>query len=298
MLNQIVLPKAKSKVIEIFKTEGGLQPFVDEVKREVSGFVGDASTDKGRKEIASICRKIARSKTLLDSKGKELVAEMKELPKQIDAERKRMRDQLDALKDEIGAPLEKWKEFERARVAAHEQAIEYIKDLGKIFDQDGNPYASGLLQGALDEVSQMPTSEEQCEEYIEHYKGAIAQTIVALSNAIPQARARELAEKENERMRARIAELEAQQAPKPEPEPQVEVQVDLGQPEPTPTEIAKNAYTISQPGVHIQTAMEHITIPKAEYESLLDDSHWRQCVEAAGVDNWSGYDHAMEMYHC
>lgn len=42
---------------------------------------------------------------------------------------------------------------------------------------------------------------------------------------------------------------------------------------------------------------EMIEIKKSVYESLLDDQHWRECVEGAGVDNWVGYDYAMEDYN-
>lgn len=41
----------------------------------------------------------------------------------------------------------------------------------------------------------------------------------------------------------------------------------------------------------------HVLISIKEYESLLDDLRWRQCIEGAGVDNWSGFDDAMEDYH-
>lgn len=41
----------------------------------------------------------------------------------------------------------------------------------------------------------------------------------------------------------------------------------------------------------------HILISIKEYESLLDTLKWRQCVEGAGVDNWQGFDMAMEDYH-
>ena len=40
-----------------------------------------------------------------------------------------------------------------------------------------------------------------------------------------------------------------------------------------------------------------VTITKKEYESLLDDRNWRNAVEGAGVDNWSGFDYAMEDYN-
>ena len=38
-----------------------------------------------------------------------------------------------------------------------------------------------------------------------------------------------------------------------------------------------------------------VTITKAEYEQLKRDSEWLGCLEAAGVDNWDGYDEAREM---
>lgn len=38
-----------------------------------------------------------------------------------------------------------------------------------------------------------------------------------------------------------------------------------------------------------------VTIPKNEYESLLKDSAWLLCLEAAGVDNWDGYDFAKDI---
>lgn len=38
-----------------------------------------------------------------------------------------------------------------------------------------------------------------------------------------------------------------------------------------------------------------VTISKKEYESLKEDSDWLQCLQSAGVDNWSGYDYAREL---
>jgi hypothetical protein len=39
----------------------------------------------------------------------------------------------------------------------------------------------------------------------------------------------------------------------------------------------------------------NITISKKEYEELLEDQKLLRCLQDAGVDNWSGYDYAMEM---
>lgn len=37
-----------------------------------------------------------------------------------------------------------------------------------------------------------------------------------------------------------------------------------------------------------------VTISKSEYDQLLRDSLWLNCLECAGVDNWDGYDYAIE----
>ena len=38
-----------------------------------------------------------------------------------------------------------------------------------------------------------------------------------------------------------------------------------------------------------------VTISKEEYDSLLEASDKLLALEGAGVDNWEGYDEAMEM---
>jgi len=40
---------------------------------------------------------------------------------------------------------------------------------------------------------------------------------------------------------------------------------------------------------------ETITITKAEYDNLKEDRDWLRCLEAAGVDNWEGYDQAIDI---
>lgn len=40
---------------------------------------------------------------------------------------------------------------------------------------------------------------------------------------------------------------------------------------------------------------ETITISKKQYDQLMEDSLWLQCLSEAGVDNWSGIDEAWEI---
>lgn len=110
----IVIPKETA--LTIFSADDGLEPFMQKIRAEIDAFVPDISTKKGRDAVASIAHKVAKSKTYLDGVGKDLVAELKELPKKIDASRKTMRDTLDVWKDEVRLPLTEWEQAEESRI--------------------------------------------------------------------------------------------------------------------------------------------------------------------------------------
>lgn len=40
-----------------------------------------------------------------------------------------------------------------------------------------------------------------------------------------------------------------------------------------------------------------ITIPLHEYQKLLDDSRFLDCLNNTGVDNWDGYDEAVTEFN-
>jgi hypothetical protein len=42
---------------------------------------------------------------------------------------------------------------------------------------------------------------------------------------------------------------------------------------------------------------ELVTIPKYEYDRLLDAERYLDALYVAGVDNWDGYNYALEIYH-
>lgn len=124
--NQIVALPPKETALQVYSAANGLDPFLAKIREEIDGFTPDVSTRKGREAIASIAYKVARSKTALDNVGKELVAELKEVPKKIDAERKRMRDLLEGWQEEVRRPLTEWEEAEEARKAKHQAGIDQI----------------------------------------------------------------------------------------------------------------------------------------------------------------------------
>jgi hypothetical protein len=40
---------------------------------------------------------------------------------------------------------------------------------------------------------------------------------------------------------------------------------------------------------------ETITITKQEYDQLVEDQQFLHALQNAGVDNWEGYDYALEL---
>lgn len=123
---QLVEVPAKETALQVYSSANGLDPFLAKIREEIDGFVPDVTTRKGREAIASIAYKVARSKTALDNVGKELVAELKEVPKKVDAERKRMRDLLDSWQAEVRQPLTEWEQREEMRKAKHQAGIDQI----------------------------------------------------------------------------------------------------------------------------------------------------------------------------
>lgn len=123
----------------IFK-EGGADPVIEKIEEQARSVVLDVSTEKGRKEIASLAYRIARSKTALDEMGKELGDDLRKKKDAIDSERRKVRSRLEALQDEIRKPLTEFEGKEKSRIAAHELAIEEITATTIFKDQYGSPY--------------------------------------------------------------------------------------------------------------------------------------------------------------
>lgn len=110
---------------------GGIKGIVDALKIEVRFQIEllDVSTEKGRKQIASLAYKVAQSKTALDKMGKDLTADWQKQTNLVNEDRRYLRDELDALKAEASKALDDYKAADAARIAAHETALSEIAAL-------------------------------------------------------------------------------------------------------------------------------------------------------------------------
>ena len=150
--------------ISVFNCDN-TQSIIDKIRAEATAEVFDINTAKGRKGVAAMAHKVAKSKVALDNLGKDLVADWKQKAKSVDAERKKLRDELDIIKTEVRAPLTEWEEATAKAAAAKAAAEKLAADHGAAIIDDNALDAQRELERKLAEVEaekQRLHDEEQC----------------------------------------------------------------------------------------------------------------------------------------
>ncbi|HHA1251514.1 TPA: hypothetical protein ACOELP_000967 [Enterobacter hormaechei] len=213
----------KQNAMAVFTTKEQLDPIIEAIEKEARSMVPDVSTRKGRDAIASMAHKVARSKTYIDNAGKDLVAELKALPKQIDESRRIVRERLDALKDEVRRPLTEWEaeqeriKAEEAMNAMHAEALEmnirFDQELAAKFEAD---HEMALLMNKdfdRDREEQRRLAEQAQREHEERIKREAAEQARRDAEAKHKAEIEAAARREaEEKARAELAERQRVEA--------------------------------------------------------------------------------------
>lgn len=95
----------KENLLSFFRNGANLDGLYNVVETKARALVADVTTKEGVSQIKSTARQIASIKKRVDDLGKDIVAELKNLPKQIDANRKKWREDMEALQEEIRKPV-------------------------------------------------------------------------------------------------------------------------------------------------------------------------------------------------
>ncbi|MEN5107673.1 hypothetical protein ABE521_02255 [Pseudomonas sp. TWI672] len=199
---ELAVVPPKETALQVYQIANGLDPYLKKIRDEIDAFVPDVTSRKGREAIASIAYKVARSKTALDTVGKDLVAELKEIPKKIDAERKRMRDTLDAWQEEVRRPLNEWQAAEDARVGWHQARIQLMRDLVDV----ETLFAEGIRFKI--ENAEAVVIDEGFEEFEAEAHQVKAKTLESLRASLARQEKYEAEQAELERFRAETAARE------------------------------------------------------------------------------------------
>lgn len=198
---QLATVPPKETALQVYSAENGLEPYLQIIKAEIDAFVPDTSTRKGREAIASIAYKVARSKTALDNAGKDLVAELKEVPKKIDAERKRMRDLLDVWQAEVRKPLTEWEEAEKARVDRIQAQV------SRLADTDVTEMSAADIKVSINNL-EAHAIDARYEEFEAEAHRVKAASLATLRDALAKREQYEAEQAELERLRAEAAARE------------------------------------------------------------------------------------------
>lgn len=105
--------------VAVLFSKNGMDKILKDIETKAMAQVPDITTDQGRKDIASMAHKVARSKTLIDDMGKHRIADAKKIVDDVNGYRKQARDFLDGLKSKVRQPLDEW-EAEQAKIKAEE----------------------------------------------------------------------------------------------------------------------------------------------------------------------------------
>ena len=192
----------EQNALQLFSKEDGLKPVLDEIKKEVESFDPDISTDKGRKAIASLANKVARSKTYLDGLGKDLVSDWKNKAKVVDAERRKVREFLDDLKVTARKPLTEYEEEQERRAAA---ILEKMNSIKQYQDIEYGENTLDELEGYKLDLSNIDYSELP-ESYQEKATKEVDKSNIYLDGLISKLKAQIEAEEKAERERKEAEE--------------------------------------------------------------------------------------------
>ncbi|HBU5925318.1 TPA: hypothetical protein L9K60_000095 [Klebsiella quasipneumoniae subsp. quasipneumoniae] len=202
----------KKNAMAVFTNNDQLDPLIEAIEKEARSLVPDVTTKKGRDAIASMAHKVARSKTYIDNAGKDLVAELKALPKQIDESRRVVRERLDALKDEVRRPLTEW-EAEQDRIKA-EEAMNALHVEALAMNEDFDRQLAARIES--DHEMALPMNDafdrEQADKAAEAERQRIAheEEIKRLAAAAAAREVEQRAQREREEAAHREAVLKAQ----------------------------------------------------------------------------------------
>lgn len=179
---------------------GGLAPYFEHIKSQVSGEVPNLDTAKGRARIASLAAQVSKSKAAIEKPGREYLKHIKELPKKVESELREFVRACDELRDEVRKPLTDYENEEKARVQGH------LNEVGKISELSELGADSEEIEKILISLESMKFDETVCQEFLTGYKEAAENAVNRLKERLESAKAAEAQQAEIDRLRKEAEE--------------------------------------------------------------------------------------------
>lgn len=186
----------KENLLSFFKDGANLDGLYNVVETKARALVADVTTKEGVSQIKSTARQIASIKKRVDDLGKDIVAELKDLPKQIDANRKKWREDMEALQEEIRKPV--------TEIENRQAEIEEIRAThGKIALS-----GSEEIKAAIETIDKIELTGDKWKESLEDATAAVTSEKGALEVMLNAALKKEAEARELEELRKKQEEAE------------------------------------------------------------------------------------------
>lgn len=186
----------KENLLSFFKNGANLDGLYNVVKNKARALVADVTTNEGVSQIKSTARQIASIKKRVDDLGKDVVAELKDLPKQIDANRKKWREDMEALQDEIRKPV--------TEIENRQKEIEEIRATHGKLALSG----SEEIKAAIETLDNIELTGDKWKESLEDATAAVTAEKGALEVMLNAALKKEAEARELEELRKKQEEAE------------------------------------------------------------------------------------------
>lgn len=215
-------PKASTSIVALVEAtpvvvltdKRKFSEFYEAMKAECDAHVPDLTTEKGRKAIASLAYKVARTKTAIDDAGKAFNEEARSRINAVDEARREIRAQLDELKDEVRRPLTDWEVAEAKREQKAAQEMQSLREMQRVeFDE-----TAADVQERINAVNAMTINPDLHGAATEIAQNLRASTLAILTDAHARVVREEHERAELERLRAEAAEREEHERIKREAE--------------------------------------------------------------------------------
>lgn len=186
----------KENLLSFFRNSENLDGLYNVVESKARALVADVTTKEGVSQIKSTARQIASIKKRVDDIGKDVVAELKDLPKQIDANRKKWREDMEALQEEIRKPV--------TEIENRQAEIEEIRAThGKLVLS-----GSEEIKAAIESLEKIELTGDKWKESLEDATAAVTAEKGALEVMLNAALKKEAEARELEELRKKQEEAE------------------------------------------------------------------------------------------
>lgn len=131
-----VAPTVRDQALVVLTDAEAFDQFYARMKAETDKHDADVSTDKGRKAVIALARRVTTTKTAITAAAKGLTEGWREQTAKVNAARRPIEERLAALAEEVRRPVTEWEAAEAERAERNRAVVREVMDAGIVREDD------------------------------------------------------------------------------------------------------------------------------------------------------------------